>query len=117
MIDGSIPMEIGVGGIFALMVIRETLNFIKARRNGKNNNDSMQELMVAADKALREHEDLRSRYKLLQDALEKQTTILGDVRDGIHNIHADMMTMGKDVVRGFTILGEDLHRSLPKESR
>lgn len=113
--DGNIPVQLGIGGIFSILVIREVLTFLTSRKkNGKLNGDVVKELMGAADAALRAHEDILARYKLMQDSLEKHTTVLVEVREGIHTIHVDMMLLGKDIVRGFSLLEDDVRRSISR---
>ena len=36
MTENTIWIQVGVGGLFALMVIREVFNFLKSRKNGRN---------------------------------------------------------------------------------
>jgi len=124
MVDGNIITQIGVGGIFSLMVLKTTFDFLAKRKNGGNGTPTILSMMQQAETDRREvgkvQADVTTHLShLILDGdqkiasiLDHQTDILKDLMTVMAAVHRDIGVVGKDIDRHLTILSEDVIRRI-----
>lgn len=63
----SIPLELGVGGIFAVLVISMVFKFLEKRKNGSNENTQTQDILDVAYEIKSLIVDIKTKIDILHE--------------------------------------------------
>ena len=127
MTDGSLVTQIGIGGMFSIMVIKEVFAFV-GRRNGNGTGRITADALKPMTTALMEEFQRAHRMRdeasssivaMIRDgqtkmvgALDAQTQALEHMTTILMDIHRGMDLMGKDVNRHLDLQTDDLLRRI-----
>lgn len=78
-------MELGVGGLFAIQILRTALPFFAKKWNG--NNSVTCPIVSPEISKLHRLEMAREVSDSLKEHLDKQTKILGEIRDSVRDLN------------------------------